>query len=219
MRSYRPEELFDATGRLIPELQALAPRGRPADEREPARQRRPAAARPGRCPTSATTPCRSSSPAAESSAATGVLGAFLRDIIAAQPGPASGSWARTRPRPTGSRPVFEATDRAWDARALPGDDHLAAGRPGDGGALRAPVPGLAGGLPAHRPARAVQLLRGVHPHRRLDVQPARQVAQDHPAHPVAGADRVAELPAVLATSGARTTTGCPTRTRASSTTW
>jgi xylulose-5-phosphate/fructose-6-phosphate phosphoketolase len=27
MRSYRPEELFDATGRLIPELRALAPRG------------------------------------------------------------------------------------------------------------------------------------------------------------------------------------------------
>jgi xylulose-5-phosphate/fructose-6-phosphate phosphoketolase len=27
MRSYRPDELFDATGRLIPELKALAPRG------------------------------------------------------------------------------------------------------------------------------------------------------------------------------------------------
>ena len=27
MRSYRPEELFDAAGRLIPELKALAPRG------------------------------------------------------------------------------------------------------------------------------------------------------------------------------------------------
>ncbi len=27
LRSYRPEELFDATGRLIPELQALAPAG------------------------------------------------------------------------------------------------------------------------------------------------------------------------------------------------
>ena len=47
MRSYRPEELFDATGRLVPELQALAPIGDAADEREPARQRRPAAARPG----------------------------------------------------------------------------------------------------------------------------------------------------------------------------
>ena len=27
MRSYRPEELFDADGRLVPELRALAPTG------------------------------------------------------------------------------------------------------------------------------------------------------------------------------------------------
>ena len=27
MRSYRPEELFDASGRLMPELKALAPKG------------------------------------------------------------------------------------------------------------------------------------------------------------------------------------------------
>ena len=26
MRSYRPDTLFDATGRLLPELQALAPK-------------------------------------------------------------------------------------------------------------------------------------------------------------------------------------------------
>ena len=68
----------------------------------------------------------------------------------------------------------------------------------DGGAVRAPVPGLARGLPADRPPRPVQLLRGVHPHRRLDVQPARQVAQGHPRPALAPADRLAELPAVLA---------------------
>ena len=27
MRSYKPEELFDASGRLLPELKALAPDG------------------------------------------------------------------------------------------------------------------------------------------------------------------------------------------------
>ena len=37
------------------------------------------------------------------------------------------------------------------------------------------------------------LLRGVHPHHRLDVQPARQVAQGVQPHPVAAADRVAQL--------------------------
>ena len=47
MRSYRPEELFDETGRLIPELAALAPEGRAADGRESACQRRAAARRLG----------------------------------------------------------------------------------------------------------------------------------------------------------------------------
>ena len=63
--------------------------------------------------------------------------------------------------------------------------------------LRAPLPGLARGLPAHRPSRRLQLLRGVHPHRRLDVQPAREVAEGHARHPVAAADRVAQLPPEL----------------------
>ncbi len=71
-------------------------------------------------------------------------------------------------------------------------------RPGDGGAQRTPVPGLAGGLPADRPARLLQLLRGVHPHHRLDVQPARQVVQGVQTHPVASADRLVQLPAQLA---------------------
>ena len=46
MKSYRPEELFDAEGRLAPELSALAPPGTAADERQPARQWRAAASRP-----------------------------------------------------------------------------------------------------------------------------------------------------------------------------
>ena len=40
MKSYRPEELFDATGRLEPELAALAPSGDAPDERQSAHQRR-----------------------------------------------------------------------------------------------------------------------------------------------------------------------------------
>ena len=71
-------------------------------------------------------------------------------------------------------------------------------RPRDGDAERAPVPGLAGRLSADRPARLLLLLRGVHPHHRFDVQPARQVAQGDPPHPLAAADRLAELPADLA---------------------
>ena len=55
MRSYRPDELFDADGALMPELRALAPAAARADGRQPARQRRPAARGPRSCPTSATT--------------------------------------------------------------------------------------------------------------------------------------------------------------------
>ena len=46
MRSYRPEELFDASGAPVPELHPLAPRGPEEDERQPARQRRRAAEGP-----------------------------------------------------------------------------------------------------------------------------------------------------------------------------
>ncbi len=45
MQSYRPAELFDESGRLLPELAALAPSGRCAHECEPARERRHAHAR------------------------------------------------------------------------------------------------------------------------------------------------------------------------------
>ena len=88
--------------------------------------------------------------------------------------------------------VFEVTDRAWGAEIEAGRRPPVSRRPRDGGAERAPLPGLARGLSAHRPARAVQLLRGVHPHRRLDVQPARQVAEDLPRRS-RGAGRFASL--------------------------
>ena len=54
-----------------------------------------------------------------------MLGAFLRDVMRREPADRSGSSARTRPPPTGSSAVFEATDRAWQPRRLPTDDHLA----------------------------------------------------------------------------------------------
>ena len=127
--------------------------------------------------------------------------------------------APTRPPPTACGAVFEATDRAWEAERLPERRPPGHRRAGDGGAQRAPVPGVARGLPAHRPPRAVQLLRGVHPHRGLDVQPARQVAEgDARASRGAGRSRRSTTCSPR-TSGARTTTASRTRTPASSTTW
>jgi xylulose-5-phosphate/fructose-6-phosphate phosphoketolase len=124
MRSYRPEELFDATGRLMPELQALAPVG---DRRMSANPR----ANGGRLLRDLTMPdfrgygVSVDRPATELSEATAVLGAFLRDIIAANPR----TFRVMGPDETASnrlQRVFEETNRAWDAELLPGDDHLAA---------------------------------------------------------------------------------------------
>ena len=94
--------------------------------------------------------------------------------------------------------VFDVTDKQWNAEFVGPevDEHLArAGRVVEM-LSEHQCQGWLGGLSADRPARAVQLLRGVHPHHRLDVQPARQVAEGHQPHPVAAPDRQPELPSV-----------------------
>ena len=178
MRSYRPEELFDDDGAARPELRRARARGRAADEREPARERRRCC-----CATSSCPDFRDYAVEVEaarrrrSTEATRVLGAFLRDVIVREPGD---NFRLFGPDETASNrlgDVFEVTDRAWDAEVAADGRAPRARRPRDGGAVRAPLPGLARGLPADRPARPLQLLRGVHPHRRLDVQPAREVAE------------------------------------------
>jgi xylulose-5-phosphate/fructose-6-phosphate phosphoketolase len=63
-------------------------------------------------------------PARTTSEATRVLGAFLRDVIDRNPS----TFRLMGPDETASNrlgAVFEATDRAWDAETVPGDDHLA----------------------------------------------------------------------------------------------
>jgi hypothetical protein len=72
--------------------------------------------------------------------------------------------------------VFEVTNRESTARSSHRRPRRAR-RPRDGSAQRAHVPGLARRLSADRPARLLLLLRGLHPHHRFDVQPARQVAE------------------------------------------
>jgi xylulose-5-phosphate/fructose-6-phosphate phosphoketolase len=122
LRSYRPEELFDATGQLVPELQALAPYG----------HRRMSAnlhANGGRMLRDLAMPdfrayaVPVEHPAVESSEATRVLGEFLRDITARN----MDRFRIMGPDETASNrlsAVFEKTDRAWNASTLPGDDHL-----------------------------------------------------------------------------------------------
>jgi xylulose-5-phosphate/fructose-6-phosphate phosphoketolase len=122
LRSYRPEELFDTTGKLAPQLQALAPHGTRRMSANPH-------ANGGRLLRDLVMPdfrdyaVAVEHPAVESSSATGVLGGFLRDIIVANPD----RFRIMGPDETASNrlsAVFEATNRAWDATTVPGDDHL-----------------------------------------------------------------------------------------------
>ena len=123
MRSYRPEELFDATGRLVPELQALAPVGERRMSANPH-------ANGGRLLRVLVLPdfrdyaVPVELPGVVSSEATRVLGAFLGDVIARNPD----RFRLMGPDETVSNrlgAVFEQTDRAWDAQGLDTDDHLA----------------------------------------------------------------------------------------------
>ncbi|MDP9092971.1 MAG: phosphoketolase family protein [Actinomycetota bacterium] len=123
MRSYRPEELFDATGRLRPELQALAPTGARRMSANP-HANGGLLLRDLVMPDFRDYAVAVSHPATGSAEATRVLGTFLRDIIAGNPE----SFRLMGPDETVSNrltPVFEQTDRAWDAETRPGDDHLA----------------------------------------------------------------------------------------------
>ncbi|MBN9057166.1 MAG: phosphoketolase family protein [Rhizobiales bacterium] len=125
MRSYDPEDLFDAAGRLRPELRALAPRG----------ERRMSAiphANGGLLRKDLRTPgigdyaVAVERPGAVDAQATKILGDYLRDVIRLNA--ADSNFRVFGPDETASNrlaSVFEATDRVWMAETLPTDDHLA----------------------------------------------------------------------------------------------
>ncbi len=125
MKSYRPEELFDATGRPVAEIADLAPAG---DRRMSANPHANGGAemRPLRLPDFAGYAVDVPTPGGSRAEATRVAGTYLRDVLRDN--------AETRnfrifgPDETASNrlsAVFEATDRAWQAERLAKDDHLA----------------------------------------------------------------------------------------------
>ena len=123
MRSYRPEELFDAGGALRPELAGLAPVG---DRRMGANPH----ANGGlllcdlELPDFRDYAVDVPEPGAGSAEATRVLGTWLRDVIARN----LETFRIMGPDETASNrlsAVFEATDRVWEAEILETDDHLA----------------------------------------------------------------------------------------------
>ena len=123
MRSYRPEELFDATGALVDELAGLAPRGARRMGANPH-------ANGGLLLTDLRLPdfCRYAvdvpSPGAVQSEPARVLGSWLRDLMAAN----QSNFRLFGPDETASNrlsAVFDVTDRIWMAELEPGDDNLA----------------------------------------------------------------------------------------------
>ena len=126
MRSYKPDELFDQTGRLLPDLAALAPQRAAADGRQPAHQRRGAAARPARCPTTAPTRWPWPRRARWTPKTPACWARFLRDVITLND--EQRNFRLFGPDETLSNmlgAVFEVTDRQWEARTVDSDEFLA----------------------------------------------------------------------------------------------
>ncbi|MEU5784053.1 phosphoketolase family protein [Micromonospora lupini] len=122
LRSYRPEELFDATGAPVDELRTLPPRG---DRRMSANP----VTNGGVVLRDLTLPdfrdygVDVPEPGQPMAGATGVLGPWIRDVIAANPQ----SFRLFGPDEVASNRLgaaFEVTGRAWMGATVPGDDHL-----------------------------------------------------------------------------------------------
>ena len=125
LRSYRPQELFDAQGRLVPELAALAPQG---DRRMGANPH----ANGGKLLRDLNIPDFRDyaeavpSPGVRGIGDTRVLGPFLRDV--AQRNQEQRNFRVFGPDETlsnGLGALFEQTARQWDAATIPSDEFLA----------------------------------------------------------------------------------------------
>jgi xylulose-5-phosphate/fructose-6-phosphate phosphoketolase len=126
MKSYKPEELFDEAGTLIPELAALAPEG---DRRMGANPHANGGIllRDLRMPDFQDYAVPVSKPATTYAQATLEMGKFLRDVM--KQNLDSQNFRVFGPDETASNrlhPIFEVSDRTWVAETLPEDNHLAA---------------------------------------------------------------------------------------------
>jgi xylulose-5-phosphate/fructose-6-phosphate phosphoketolase len=125
MKSYKPEELFDENGALIPELAQLAPVGEKRMGANP-HANGGLLLRDLKRPDFRDYAVQVLSPGETRAEATRVLGAFLRDVMRLNL--ESRNFRIVGPDETASNrlsDVFEVTGRAWNAETLPDDDeHL-----------------------------------------------------------------------------------------------
>jgi len=125
LRSYQPELLFNADGRLLPELAQLAPEGERRMGANP-HANGGALLRDLRMPDFRDYAENVPAPGAPGVGDTHVLGRFLRDVVKLNA--AQRNFRLFGPDETlsnGLEAVFEATDRQWHARTAPNDEFLA----------------------------------------------------------------------------------------------
>jgi xylulose-5-phosphate/fructose-6-phosphate phosphoketolase len=125
MKSYRPEELFDATGRLKSELAALAPRGSRRMGANP-HANGGLLLKPLRMPDFRAYAVEVPQPGTEFAEATRILGGFLRDVMKLNA--EARNFRVFGPDEIHSNrlsALFEVTNSVWMAETLPEDDHLA----------------------------------------------------------------------------------------------
>ena len=193
MKSYRPEELFDATGRLKAELAALAPSGTRRMSANP-HTNGGALLHDLRLPDFRDYAVEVSSPGAVTAEATRVMGDYLRDVMKLNL--EARNFRLFSPDENNSnrwQDVLEVTNRAWVAETVSYDDHLAP----DGRVMEM--------LSEHQCQGWLEgyLLTGRHGFFScyeafihiidFDVQPACQVAEGLQRDRVAQADRLAQL--------------------------
>ncbi|MFV1974051.1 MAG: phosphoketolase, partial [Thiohalobacterales bacterium] len=124
MKSYRPDELFDANGTPVPELAGLAPTGERRMGSNP-HANGGLLLKPLHLPDFRDYAVSVPDPGAVTGEATRVMGTFLRDVM--KRNLECRNFRVFGPDETASNrlgALFEVTDRAWVADTLPEDDHL-----------------------------------------------------------------------------------------------
>jgi xylulose-5-phosphate/fructose-6-phosphate phosphoketolase len=125
MKSYKPEELFDKTGKILPELRELAPKGNRRMGANP-HANGGILLKDLKMPDFRDFAVDVPAPGKTTAEATRVMGRFLRDIMKLNA--ERGNFRVFGPDETASNrlsALFDVTDRVWMEPTIPEDDHLA----------------------------------------------------------------------------------------------